>query len=300
MDSMTYYASQSPFTDPCEYEELFSVVPDTAQEMCKLIQTFCLDHQERFKYPIVNERLLETNLRYVSDVLKWTVALDSRALNEERAIDAHFLASSSIFSALLCSMLRFKGIPARKRVGFATYFPNTKHGAYRSHEVVEYWDAAGKTWRLADASLDEVATNLNEITFDICDVPRDKFISAGAAWQMAREGKVDAELFRDEETKGYTILRSNLIHDLGAINKREVLNWDHYGWALWKGEAFGDAVMASLDRLAELLQKEDALDELQAMYNTEEGLQVPNIVVCDNPDLPVFKSAVERYISCAH
>lgn len=300
MDSMTYYASQSPFTDPYEYEELFSVVPDTVAEMCKLIQTFCIDHQERHKYPIVNERLLETNLRYVGDILKWTVALDNRALNEERAIDAHFLASSSVFAALLCSMLRFKGIAARKRVGFATYFHNTKHGAYRSYEVVEYFDDASKSWRLADASLDEVAVKLNKITFDICDVPRDQFISAGIAWQMARNGEVDPALFRDEETKGYTILRSNLIHDLGAMNKREILNWDHYGWALWKGESYGDAVMATLDRLAELLQKEDALDELQAIYNSEEGLQVPSTVICDNPALPVFKSEIERYTSCAH
>jgi hypothetical protein len=47
-------------------------------------------------------------------------------------------------------MARHHAIPARARVGFATYFVA---GLHLDHEVAEVWDAREDRWRLIDAEL---------------------------------------------------------------------------------------------------------------------------------------------------
>jgi hypothetical protein len=84
MNALSYYATQSPFTDPGACGGLFSDLPKTIPEMCGVIQGVCLDYEERHKYPITNERLLETNARYVRTILENIIGLDNRPLTEAR------------------------------------------------------------------------------------------------------------------------------------------------------------------------------------------------------------------------
>lgn len=269
MDTLSYYAAQSPFTDPGDQSGLLAGLPKTVPELCRVVQGLCLDYEIRYKYPIVNERLLQTHVRYVSAVLKEITALDKSPLTEARPEEKRFLASSSDFANLLCSMARTQGIPARKRVGFI------KGETYDSFELIEYWD--GSAWKQADAS----------------GLAKGEFMPAAEAWQAVRAGKLDAGLFCDKESSGMTVLRNNLMLDLAAVNKRELLNWDRYGWMLRPFEDFSDRAWETLDKVAELLLAGDgALDELAELYDREEGIQVPKVIRCDTPLVPPHKAAL--------
>jgi hypothetical protein len=285
MDPLSYYATQSPITDPGVQGRLFADLPRTVPEMCGVVRGLCLAYGERYKYPIPNERLLETNSRYVRTILEKIVALDDRPLLETRPPDRRFMASCSDFASLLCAMARFQGIPARKRVGFAAVEP----GSYRSHEIAEYWDSGTGRWRRADPSLDEAAVSAN--AFAPHDLPPDRFIPAGWAWQVCRKGQSDPDTFGNEEPRGLGVVRANLILDLAAMNKRELLNWDRFGWMERPFEEFREAERGILDHLAELLQAEngEAFAELQDLYAREEGLRVPRIIRCDSPLTPPHK-----------
>lgn len=267
MDTLSYYAAQSPFTDPGDLSGLFTGLPKTVPELCRVVQGLCLDYEIRYKYPIVNERVIPTHVRYVSAVLKEITALDKSPLTEARPEVNRFLASSSDYANLLCSMARAQGIPARKRVGF------TKGETYDSFELTEYWD--GSAWKQADAS----------------ELAKGEFLSAAEAWQAVRSGKLDAGLFRDKENSGLSVVRNNLLLDLAAMNKRELLNWDRYGWMLRPFEDFSDKAWEILDKAAELLLAGDgALDELAELYNREEGIQVPKVIRCETPLIPPHKA----------
>jgi hypothetical protein len=68
-------------------------------------------------------------------------------------------------------------------------------------------------------------------------VPRDRFLVAGRAWQSCRAGDADSETFMVDPsldldtTRSWPYLQHNLIHDLAALNKTEMLLWDAWGLA---------------------------------------------------------------------
>jgi hypothetical protein len=93
------------------------------------------------------------------------------------------------------------------------------------HEIVECWDDRENRWRLVDADLLDVTIRNNHIEFDIYDIPRDRFIVAGKAWQMCRAGEADSNAFGSEpEThKGMRFIRNRLLHDFIRLNKMELI-----------------------------------------------------------------------------
>lgn len=266
MDTLSYFATQSAFTDPGDQSGLYADLPKTAPELCKVIQGVFLDYRERYKYPIVNERLLDIDALYAAALLKAIVALDKSPLTTERAPENRFTATCSDFANLFCSMARHQGIPARKRVGFVDG---------KSWDIAEYWD--GSAWKQIDPS----------------GLTEGAFVPAAEAWQACRSGKMDPEQFTgDSEAKphGMDVLRINLMLDLAAMNKIELLVWDRYAWMLRPLDDFSDRAWAILDKAAELLLAGDgALEELQALYEREEGLQVPRVILRDSPVAPPHK-----------
>ena len=266
MDTLTYFASQSPMTDPGKHSEQFAAMPAAVSEICSVVQGLFLKQEERYKYPIVNERLLASHSRQIEAVLDWVLKLSKNApLVETREIPDRFLASSSDYANLFVSIARAKGIPARKRVGFA---------GGCSCDVAEYWD--GSAWQQIDPS----------------GLIEGEFVPAAKAWKAVRAGEVCACQFKAEsETKlsGMEAVRNNLILDFAAMNKVELLNWDRYGWLLRPLDDFSDKALATLDKAAEALDADD-MDAILALYEAEEGLQVPRVIKCDTPLVPPHKA----------
>lgn len=101
---------------------------------------------------IPDDRVKEINTRYAERMLHRLMELDDRPLTAERPQDAAIVGCCRDNTVLLLSLLRHQGVPARGRIGFASYFET---GWYLDHEVAEVWDAQDNRRRLVDANLDE-------------------------------------------------------------------------------------------------------------------------------------------------
>ena len=82
---------------------------------------------------------------------------------------------------------------------------------------------------------------------------------------------------------GLWFIRGNVVRDVAARAKRELLPWD--GWGLMtKYDADSDAAeLKMLDHAAELtLARDDRLDELLELQATDPGLRLPRKIVSYN------------------
>jgi hypothetical protein len=139
-------------------------------------------------------------------------------------------------------------ILARARCGFGTYFlPNH----YEDHWAAEHWNPEQGRWIFVDAQLDAFRRQVLGIAFGPPDVPRDQFVVAGQAWRMCRDGQADADRFGIFDLHGLAFSRGNLLRDVAALNKVELLPWDCWGLML-AAETDHPDDLALLDHLAAL------------------------------------------------
>ena len=226
--SLTYYAQQGSISDPGTYTGLFDNLPTDMADLARLVQgvTIHVFWAERYGFKFPPEREAELQLRSMERRLRRTIELDPRPLIEPRPLDKKLLGNCRDHSLLLAAMLRHQGRPARARCGFATYFL-PEH--YEDHWVTEYWSQEQGRWVLVDAQLDAFQSDALRIGFDPLDVPRDQFLVAGQAWQMCRSGAADPEQFGIFDMHGLGFVRGNLVRDIAALNKMELLPWDCWG-----------------------------------------------------------------------
>jgi hypothetical protein len=181
---------------------------------------------------------------------------------------------------MLTAILRYQGIPARARCGFGAYFlPNH----YEDHWVCEYWNASQDRWVLVDAQLDELQCRELGVSFDPNDVPRDQFIVAGSAWQMARGGLIDAQRCGIFEWHGWWFIWGNVVRELLAFNKIELLPWDMIPDCMThdlEDPLPEGAELAFYDGIANLTSAGDyAFDGLRAIYQGDPRFQVPDEIL---------------------
>lgn len=219
------------------------------------------------------------NERRADRVLDAAVAVDERPLADARPPGQRVGARCHLYSKLTVAFLRAAGVPARARCGFATNFLT---GWYEDHWIVEHWDGAAASWKMADAQLDEEWRTLIGFDADPLDLPAGTFITAGHAWQAWRRGELDADrcgLSSIDEAGSFWIA-GNLRLDLAALNKVEMCPWDVWGAGLEPGEEPDPAVLALFDEVAELTTApDDNFDELRRRYDTDEQLRMLGTVV---------------------
>ena len=271
MTILEFYASQSSFTDPGRNSSMFEGLPKSAEEICTIIDGICLDYDERWKYPIQNERWLETNNRYVDEFLDSIRVLNKKlpTVLEARPADERMMTSVSHVATMCVSMLRYVGIPARKRVGF---IPAGE--GFTLYEIVEYFED-GQVKKLDPARKGE------------------GFVRAAQAFADFRAKKMCPCKLNCAEKKGKAVAVAALMLDLAAVNKNEMLGWDRYGWMLRPIDDFSDRAWEILDGVAAvLLEKDMDVEALKAAYESEEGLMVPKMIYCDTPIIPPHKAVI--------
>jgi hypothetical protein len=116
-------------------------------------------------------------------------------------------------------------------VGFGAYLDT---GWNLDHVVAEVWDAAEDRWRFVDPQLaDDHLDPSTGAPADPEDPTASQFITGAAAWQACQSGAADPARFIagsdfDEPwTKGWPWLRHNLVLDLAALARHEMVLWDH-------------------------------------------------------------------------
>jgi hypothetical protein len=287
-EDLDYYTSQSPVTDPGEMRLLLTGLPADLAVLQRVARGLVIHYRAEnlTNHGIGEERLAEIDSRYVEPMLARLAELATGPLTESRSPNERLVGCCRDFTVLFVSMARSLGIPARARVGFASYF---LEGFNVDHEVAEAWDANDRRWRLVDAELeDEHADPADGARIDPLDVPRDRFLVGGTAWQRCRAGNANPESFvvapdlDVEMTRSWPYLRHNLVHDLAALNKIEMILWDT--WGLMEQERLSDDDFALLDRVAEATTAADVgPSEVRRLYESDPRLQVPQMVTSYSP-----------------
>jgi hypothetical protein len=107
--------------------------------------------------------------------------------------------------------------------------------------------------------------------------------------QLCRAGRGDPQTFvvspqlELEMLRSWPYVRHNLIHDLAALNKAEMLLWDSWG-LMERDEPAPEGDVQRLDRVAEATASADLdLSELRHLYEREPDLRVPAEIVGYDP-----------------
>jgi hypothetical protein len=275
-----YYRAHGRVTAPGANAAVFEKLPRDIKSLTQVLQGVLI-HRDiapwLYSLKLPPEQYDIANLRPVAAMLSEIKNRDARPLGDAREPAGRMPCVCWHFSTVLAAVLREQGVPARARCGFGAYF---NPGKYEDHWVGEYWNAADKRWILVDAQLDATQRAAFKPDFDTLDVPHDRFILAGDAWQMCRAGKADPNLFGLSFLKeqGMWWIAGNLIRDLAALNRMEMLPWDVWGIMPKPTDEISDETTKLLDRLAALtLGGDDALPALLTIYE-DPRLRVPQKV----------------------
>ncbi len=149
------------------------------------------------------------------------------------------------FTLACVAIMRAKGIPARSRCGFATYF---NPGLYEDHWILEYWED-GK-WKMADAQKMRL------------DVKPGQFINGAIAWELVRNMGFNASLFGFSgqcfQEYGLAYVIKNMIRDASGLLKSE-LNYLSYNSIDKKLSNLTASDYAELDKISDMIMSEDII-----------------------------------------
>lgn len=290
---LAYYASHSRFSDPGVHAGMLDDVSGDLAAMKDAVTPLVFHYMGDGDWAtngIAPDRRGEIDLRYAERMLGRLRELSARPLGEMRPPSERMVGCCRDFTLLFVSLLRHHGIPARSRVGFAAYFLAEWNV---DHVVAEVWDAGEGRWRLIDPELHAGHVDPTDSTeVDPLDIPRSRFLVGADAWLRCREsgddpGRYLVSPFLDiPETRGFPYLMHNLVHDLAALNKREMILWDD--WGITEGwSSITTEHLALLDQTARaILAPEATVRDLQRLYDRDE-FRVPAVVTS-------YTSAVEN------
>jgi hypothetical protein len=277
---LEFYARPSAMTDAGRHTPLFGALPRDVAELSSIVQGLVMHEHIASEYGVAltDEQRSTVHIRPVERMLERLIAADERPLSQARPAGERLVGNCRQFTVLVVSMLRAKGVPARARCGFGGYFVS---GSFEDHWVVEYWSDAEARWVLVDVQLDELQQRLFRPDFDPRDVPRDRFLAAGDAWQRCRAGAADPAKFGLSFVNegGLWWIAGNLVRDVAALNKVEMLPWDDWGAMPGPDEALDDNRLALFDRVAALTLDADVMfAEIRSRYEDDDRLRVPPTV----------------------
>jgi len=225
---------------------LLAGLPSTPVEICAVAQGLVMLPNLAAGFGIAEERQKERSIRAVSDILRVLRQLDDRGIAQPRSGSSRVVGTCRHFALLACAFMRHRSIPARCRAGFASYFTP---GSFLDHWVVEYRHPVERRWVRIDPEILGF-----EFVAEPDDLAEGEFLTGGEAWSRCRDGRADPSTFGVDgypENFGIGEVRGNLIRDLAALNKVEMLPWDEWGrmGASYAGET-GEDYDQLMDTLA--------------------------------------------------
>jgi hypothetical protein len=287
--ALAFYAESSEMTFAGRYAASLNELPNDLSQLVRIIQhlvVYDVVAPSFYGFTCPDGRQSEIHIRSMEQLLKSIFALDDRPLSVARPVQKRLLGRCHHFMLLLVGILRTKGIPARARCGFGSYFNPPK---FEDHWVCEYWNSTEAQWTLVDVQFDDVWRAKLKIDHDILDVPRDRFLVAGDAWAQCRNGQADPATFGIEfvNLRGFWYIAGNLVREVAALNKVEMLPWDVWGAQPRPNETLQDDQLAFFDRLAALTRDPQmSLDELRRLSESDDRVRVPR---------SVFNSLLNRF-----
>ncbi len=282
--ALQYYCAHGAITDPGIYTHLYEGLPDDVPGLVAAVQGALISTDALSLYGLppldesdpVQSLRAGSGIRRVEKMLEAIQQLDRRPISVSRQPEKRLVVCCRQFAVMLCSVLRHKRIPARARGGFETFFSPERH---HDHWICEYWSAQERRWVQVDAEMEDVLRRQWGVKFDPLDLPAGTFMTGGEAWRLYRTRQLRADqcgVMGEEWVGGFGFILAEVVLDLMALNKQELLPWD--GNALSRtGEAELSAEQYTLlDHVAHLSAAPDKhFAELRSVYEGTPALQMP-------------------------
>jgi hypothetical protein len=278
---LDYYTRASRMTAPGRYAAMFSKLPGDVGELVRIVQGLAI-HEfvagSMYGFKVPPQRKDESHIRSVEAMLERIFQLDDRPLTAARPVEKRLVGVCHHFMLLLLAMLRAKGVPVRGRCGFGAYFNS---GLFEDHWLCEVWNEKEERWKQVDPQFDDVWRAAGKIQHDVLDVPRDQFLVAADAWGQVRGGQTDASRFGivRGNLRGLWFIATDLLHDLAALNKVEMLPWDVWGAMPKPNESIQGDRLELFEQVAALTRSPDlSFAELRRLYERDDRVRVPDKV----------------------
>ncbi len=314
MEPTTYYSRPGEITTLNKYRKFTSWLTDDPDSICQVVQGLLVHDMwfEHYGLEYIKENGYPQKIAYMEDLLDKAYEIDPGNLAYPRHPAKRVVACCREFATLMCAILRAKGIPARSRCGFATYFG--WDGNYEDHWICEYYN--GTRWVMCDPQIDplqlsyitnwglEQLDNIDKMSqikfFNPRDLKEGEFISAGEAWIMCREHGADPSKFGigadiDPALGIYSLhglwfIRGQLLRDIAALNKVETvpyliricqgLDWKSWHLVYARDEELTPRELRFLDKMARLTLDVNAnFDQIREQYEKRQELQVPQAIL---------------------
>jgi len=250
MASPTKHAAHTPYSDPGSYADLLQALPNELEALCATSRNV-IAHYRADLPDLPKKRRGEIDSRWLRTILELDQDRNPFPLAEPRPLQARVAGCCRDHSLFLVGALREHRVPARTRVGFASYFTP---GYHHDHVVVELWN--GDRWVRTDPELSARSRD-----FDVRDMPVGPgapFETAAEVWTGYRTGEIDAStygVFPGSELSGPDFVHGYVVFEVAHRFGDELLLWDSWG-------ATDGGDVALIDEIAALLIRADAGDDM--------------------------------------
>ncbi|SDD75912.1 transglutaminase-like domain-containing protein [Auraticoccus monumenti] len=276
MVDIDVFARQSPCSDPGRYSARLAEVPDDLASLCAAARNVIAHYRAELP-DLPEERRPEIDSRWLEVVLDLDQQRHPVGLDQPRATADKVAGCCRDHSLMVVGALRQRGVPARNRIGFASYF---ERGWAADHVVVELWHEG--RWVRADPELGDGHP------FDVHDLPTGRdapFETAAEAWLGGRAGDRDLDRYGVHGVPGLSgpdFVQTYVVFEIAHRFGQEMLLWD--GW----GATEEPLDPEETDELARLLVRADAgdggaEDELAARFHEDARLHPGDRVVSYSP-----------------
>ncbi len=293
----TFWAQHGAMSDPGALADWIDEIPaDPAaiREAAGRLVFHYRAHGDVGEHGFTPDRMAEINLRYAQDMFARLRAMNPNGPAGPREPTERLLGCCRDFTLLFVALARHKGLPSRSRVGFASYFVP---GWFLDHVVPEVW--VDGRWVLMEPEIGPGYVDPNDgAVLNPCDLPRDRFLVGPQAWLDARAGTRNPETFvvapdlMVPDLRSWPYLLHNLVLDVAALNKQEMVLWDVWGLADGRVPDAGDA--ARIDEIArQILAGADDPATVAALAR-EPGFRVPEVIRSIDPVVHVWSDVELR------
>ncbi len=200
---------------------------------------------------------------------------DGRGFVLDRHEQNKLVLTCRFVSILMASVLKSKGIPARVRAGYGSYFEeHSKYGKVSwDHWITQYWNEETSRWMTIDVDASLSLTG----DFDPYDIPDGEFDFPGKSWLDVRSGKIDSDyFFNTGGERGAVVVAWSLFYDFHSLMHQEDI-FTHIPKLVRFHEfpKLREEQLKEIDELAELMLDPDSnFDRLKSIYDTKRELRL--------------------------
>ena len=152
MEAVLDYTSPGPLTgvDAADSRALIEQLAAKPSDICRVVRDLVIQPSDAQALNLPEDRFGENHIRPASVLLQRLISLDPAPLTAGREPDKRVIGTCRHFAVMSCAFLRYRGIAARVRCGFATYF---QPGKGVDHWITEYRDDNDGRWIRIDSEI---------------------------------------------------------------------------------------------------------------------------------------------------